>query len=132
MEYRAKQEKVGALRRMRRFVNGLGRARQCCVCGHSFFRFSRFRGGWKGFSPYLHNVKWTGSDFDNFWCPFCRSHDRERHKAHDVEVTFPRDSSPEDPSYNDSTYVKDLKDNGKEVREIHAEESKGRLRVLQH
>ena len=24
-------------------------------------------------------MKWTGSDFDNFWCPFCRSHDRERH-----------------------------------------------------
>jgi SAM-dependent methyltransferase len=24
-------------------------------------------------------MKWVGSDFDHFWCPFCRSHDRERH-----------------------------------------------------
>ncbi len=79
MEYQAKQEKAGRLRRLRRFVNGLGRTRQCCVCGRRFSRFSRFRGGWKCFSPYLHNVKWTGSDFDHFWCPFCRSHDRERH-----------------------------------------------------
>ena len=79
MEYQAKQENVGLVRRVRRFLNGLGRSRHCCVCGRSFFRFSKFRGGWKAFSPYLHNVKWTGSDFDNFWCPFCRSHDRERH-----------------------------------------------------
>ncbi len=79
MDYRAKQEKAGRVRRIRRWVNGLGRSRQCCVCGRSFFRFSAYRGGWKAFSAYLHNVRWTGSDFDHFWCPFCRSHDRERH-----------------------------------------------------
>jgi SAM-dependent methyltransferase len=79
MDYQATQERVGVIRRMRRFLNGLGRSRMCCVCGRTFFRFSSFRGGWKAFSPYLHNVKWVGSDLNNFWCPFCRCHDRERH-----------------------------------------------------
>jgi len=79
MEYRATQDKIGRIRKARRFLNGLGRSSLCCVCGETFFRFSKYRGGWKSFSAYLHNVKWTGSDFDHFWCPFCRSHDRERH-----------------------------------------------------
>jgi len=79
MEYQATQDKVGYVRKVRRFLNGLGRSHECCMCGKRFFRFSKYRGGWKSFSAYLHNVKWTGSDFDHFWCPFCRSHDRERH-----------------------------------------------------
>jgi len=79
MEYQATQDRIGFVRRVRRLLNGLGHSRTCCVCGKTFFRFSKYRGGWKAFSPYLHNVKWTGSDFDQFWCPFCRSHDRERH-----------------------------------------------------
>jgi len=79
MEYQATQDHVGFMRRIRRGVNGLGNTRKCCVCGKTFFRFSKYRGGWKAFSAYLSNLKWTGSDFDNFWCPFCRSHDRERH-----------------------------------------------------
>ena len=79
MEYQATQDRVGFVRKTRRLLNGLGRSRLCCVCGNSFFRFSKYRGGWNNFSAYLHNVKWTGSDFDQFWCPFCRSHDRERH-----------------------------------------------------
>ncbi len=79
MQYRSTQSKISLMRRLRRFVNGLGRAHHCCICKKTFFRFSNFRGGWQALSPYLHNVKWTGSDFDNFWCPFCRSHDRERH-----------------------------------------------------
>ncbi len=79
MDYQAKQEHVGLVRKIRRGVNGLGRRCQCCVCGKKFFRFSKYRGGWQAVSAYLNNVKWTGSDFDNFWCPFCRSHDRERH-----------------------------------------------------
>ncbi|HNX34428.1 MAG TPA: methyltransferase domain-containing protein [Kiritimatiellia bacterium] len=79
MEYQATQDRVGYVRRLRLFLNGLGSSRTCCVCGKTFFRFSKYRGGWKAFSAYLHNLKWTGSDFDQFWCPFCRSHDRERH-----------------------------------------------------
>jgi len=79
MLYQPTQDSVGWGRRFRRALNGLGNRRQCCVCGKTFFKFSAFRGGWKAVSAYLHNMKWTGSDFDNFWCPYCRCHDRERH-----------------------------------------------------
>ena len=77
--YQPTQENVGFLRKARRAVNGLGRSCRCCVCGRRFFRFSKYRGGWRAVSDYLKAVEWTGSDFDRFWCPFCRSHDRERH-----------------------------------------------------
>jgi len=79
MLYRPTQENVGFLRKVRRALNGLGRSCRCRVCGKSFFRFSKYRGGWQAVSNYLKEVEWTGSDFDRFWCPFCRSHDRERH-----------------------------------------------------
>jgi len=79
MLYQPTQNNIGLVRKLRRFVNGLGNKHTCCVCGKTFFRFSKYRGGWKAFSVYLHNVQWTGSDFDQFWCPFCRCHDRERH-----------------------------------------------------
>ena len=79
MLYQPTQDNIGFVRKARRALNGWGNRHQCCVCGRTFFRFSAYRGGWKAFSAYLHNVKWIGSDFDHFWCPFCRSHDRERH-----------------------------------------------------
>lgn len=79
MDYQATQNRIGRVRKARRFLNGLGRAHICCVCGRTFFRFSKYRGGWAGFSAYLRDSEWVGSDFDRFWCPFCRSHDRERH-----------------------------------------------------
>lgn len=79
MLYQPTQDNIGVVRKVRRGLNGLGRSKMCCVCGKTFFRFSKYRGGWQAFSAYLHNLKWTGSDFDQFWCPFCRSHDRERH-----------------------------------------------------
>ncbi len=79
MLYQPTQDNIGIVRRIRRGLNGLGRRHFCCVCGRTFFRFSKYRGGWAAFSAYLHTVKWTGSDFDHFWCPYCRSHDRERH-----------------------------------------------------
>jgi len=79
MSYKATQDRVGFVRMIRRFVNGLGRKCHCCICDRSFLRFSKFRGGWDAVSNYLKELNWTGSDFDNFWCPFCRSHDRERH-----------------------------------------------------
>ncbi len=79
MLYQPTQDNIGFVRKVRRGLNGLGRSKKCCVCGKTFFRFSKYRGGWKAFSAYLHNQKWVGSDFDQFWCPFCRCHDRERH-----------------------------------------------------
>ncbi|MBQ9430852.1 MAG: class I SAM-dependent methyltransferase [Kiritimatiellae bacterium] len=81
MDYTTTQSnrKLSITQRIRRTVNGLGHTHTCCICGKSFFRFAKFRGGWANFSQYLKDVKWTGSDFDHFWCPFCKSHDRERH-----------------------------------------------------
>ncbi|MBP5225864.1 MAG: methyltransferase domain-containing protein [Kiritimatiellae bacterium] len=79
MDYQATQNRLSLTRRLRRWVNGLGRRHRCCICGKHFHRFSKFQGGWDAVSPYLKELKWTGSDFDHFWCPFCRSHDRERH-----------------------------------------------------
>jgi len=79
MSYKATQDKVGLIRRIRRGLNGLGWKRHCCICNHTFTRYSKYRGGWNAVSLYLKQLEWTGSDFDNFWCPFCRSHDRERH-----------------------------------------------------
>ena len=79
MLYQPTQDKISPLRKLRRAINSLGNTHTCCVCGKSFFRFSKYRGGNKAVSPYLHNMSWVSSAFDNFWCPFCRSHDRERH-----------------------------------------------------
>jgi len=79
MSYKAEQDHVGLIRRIRRAINGLGRKCSCCICDKKFMRFSKYRGGWDAVSSYLKQLDWTGSDFDNFWCPYCRSHDRERH-----------------------------------------------------
>lgn len=79
MLYKPTQNQTGIWRRIRRFVNGLGRSSYCVMCKKHFFRFSAYRGGWQGVSPYLQEVQWISSDFNRFWCPFCRCHDRERH-----------------------------------------------------
>lgn len=79
VSYKATQDRVGLVRRLRRAINGLGSRCRCCYCGTSFWKFSTYRGGWATVSPYLRELDWVGSDFDHFWCPFCRSHDRERH-----------------------------------------------------
>jgi len=79
MSYKAKQDNVGLIRKIRRGFNGLGNKCECCICKKKFTRFSKYRGGWDAISSYLKDLEWTGSDFDNFWCPYCRSHDRERH-----------------------------------------------------
>ncbi|MFO7937810.1 MAG: methyltransferase domain-containing protein [Kiritimatiellia bacterium] len=79
LSYKPTQNKVGLKRAIRRSINGLGRRCRCCICGRTFYKFSEYRGGWNAVSSYLKELEWTGSDFDRFWCPFCRSHDRERH-----------------------------------------------------
>ena len=79
VSYKPTQDKVGLIRTIRRAINGLGNQRRCCICGKTFYKYSKYRGGWNAVSSYLKQLDWTGSDFDNFWCPFCRSHDRERH-----------------------------------------------------
>ncbi|HAR65346.1 MAG TPA: SAM-dependent methyltransferase [Lentisphaeria bacterium] len=79
VSYQATQDHVGMVRRLRRGINGLGARCRCCFCETSFWKFSKYRGGWEAVSSYLRELDWVSSEFDHFWCPFCRSHDRERH-----------------------------------------------------
>ena len=57
----------------------LGTNHRCYVCGQSFRRFRPFRKGWKSVSPFLLELQTIGSDVENFACPLCGCHDRERH-----------------------------------------------------
>lgn len=60
-------------------ANGLGSKRQCYICGKTFFRFTRFRGGSKSISEFQKKMDIVGSDPDNFGCMYCGCYDRERH-----------------------------------------------------
>lgn len=51
----------------------------CCICKSSVDRFHPYRGGWKEMPPLLTALNCIGSDVDNFSCPTCGAHDRERH-----------------------------------------------------
>jgi len=57
----------------------IGNNKKCYICNRKFGRFTKFRGGWKNVPIWIKNVEPVGSDFDNFYCPYCHSHDRERH-----------------------------------------------------
>jgi SAM-dependent methyltransferase len=65
--------------RVRRFLNGLGRRKECYVCGRTFHHFTRYRNGRGKGSEFLEKLNVVGSDIDNFGCMYCGSHDRERH-----------------------------------------------------
>ena len=60
-------------------INTLGNSRQCYICKKTFNRFYKFMGGSKKFSSWYKNIDMVGSDVDNFYCPYCSCHDRERH-----------------------------------------------------
>jgi SAM-dependent methyltransferase len=51
----------------------------CCVCGRAVRRFLPYRGSWSGMPPVLADMGVIGSDIENFECPACTCHDRERH-----------------------------------------------------
>lgn len=51
----------------------------CCVCKTAVDRFHPYRGGWAEAPPLMSILEITGSDIDNFSCPECAAHDRERH-----------------------------------------------------
>jgi SAM-dependent methyltransferase len=57
----------------------LGPERDCCMCGARVGRFLPYRGGWRGAPPLLRSFDVVGSDLDNYLCPLCGCHDRERH-----------------------------------------------------
>jgi SAM-dependent methyltransferase len=64
---------------VRRFLNGLGRGKQCYVCGRTFDHFTRYRNGRGTGSEFIERLDVVGSDIRNFGCMYCGSHDRERH-----------------------------------------------------
>jgi SAM-dependent methyltransferase len=51
----------------------------CCICGRKLRRFLPYRGAWSGMPPVLADQGVIGSDIENFECPACGCHDRERH-----------------------------------------------------
>lgn len=52
---------------------------ECVICRHRFGRFLPYRNGRAGMSPLLRVLDIVGSDVENFECPWCGAHDRERH-----------------------------------------------------
>ncbi|MBK7727670.1 MAG: methyltransferase domain-containing protein [Gammaproteobacteria bacterium] len=52
---------------------------RCVICGHRIGRFLPYRGGLHGSPPLMRALGIIGSDIDNFECPRCGAHDRERH-----------------------------------------------------
>lgn len=53
--------------------------RRCIACGRSVGRFLPYRGGTRTQPKLLTTLGCVGSDVDNFECPRCGAHDRERH-----------------------------------------------------
>lgn len=56
-----------------------GGPHHCVLCGHRVWRFMPYRNGSRGVAPLMHALDVVGSDVDNFECPRCGAHDRERH-----------------------------------------------------
>lgn len=51
----------------------------CCICKSAVWRFRPYMGGSKNTSSIGPVLDFVGSDIDNFSCPSCGAHDRERH-----------------------------------------------------
>jgi len=68
-----------AMRLAARGLAILGSARRCNACDRRVGRFLPYRGGWKDVPPSIRDLDVIGSDVENFACPRCGAHDRERH-----------------------------------------------------
>jgi len=55
------------------------RNHECILCGHVVHRFLPFRKGSAHVPPLMNSLGVVGSNVDCFECPWCGSHDRERH-----------------------------------------------------
>jgi SAM-dependent methyltransferase len=60
-------------------INAFGKAKQCYICGKTFSHFNKLWGGNAKVPLWIQALDGVGSDLDNFGCPFCGCHDRERH-----------------------------------------------------
>ena len=61
------------------FLNKSGHKKKCYICKKEFNHFGRYRNGRINLSAYKKEMNITGSDPDNYSCPFCGANDRERH-----------------------------------------------------
>lgn len=57
----------------------LGARCHCAVCGRNVRHFLPYRASWPAMPKVLTEQDVIGSDIDNFECPACGCHDRERH-----------------------------------------------------
>lgn len=53
--------------------------RECCICHRRMQRFLPYGGGPSAAPPLMTALRVIGSDLDQHECPWCGSHDRERH-----------------------------------------------------
>jgi len=60
-------------------VKKKGTTKFCCICDSKVDDFGDYRGGWSGAPILMNLLEFVGSDLDNFSCPNCGAHDRERH-----------------------------------------------------
>lgn len=57
----------------------VGAVRRCCLCGHTVRAFLPYRDGRSSLPAVAVEADIVGSDVENFECPVCGCHDRERH-----------------------------------------------------
>lgn len=69
-----------------------GGKRRCVACGHQVWRFMPYRKGIRGIQRLERVLDVIGSDVENFACPRCRAHDRERHLLLYLHATHSLDS----------------------------------------
>lgn len=72
---------LGIVHDLRRAMASIPRPvrRQCVMCGKRVGRFLPYRKGSASAPPLVQVLGMTGSDLENFECPRCGAHDRERH-----------------------------------------------------
>lgn len=56
-----------------------GARHHCSICKQNIQRFLPYRGGLSDVPPLIRHLRVIGSDVENFECPACGCHDRERH-----------------------------------------------------
>lgn len=64
-----------------------GGHKQCVMCGHHVWRFMPYMDGSKGHQGLMDAIDMIGSNPDQFECPHCGAHDRERHLLMYLEKT---------------------------------------------
>ena len=64
-----------------------GGRRRCVMCGHAVWRFMPYMQGSAGTPGLMRVLNVVGSDPDQFECPRCGTHDRERHLLMYMEKT---------------------------------------------